>query len=56
MLMPNTGSRKLEEIYDMLTDLLAHFQAVVDYPGGYRDLLGRNRSKIMEDAAFRLRS
>ena len=39
----------------MLTDLLAHFQAVVDYRGGYRDLSVETAHSVMEDAAFRLK-
>ena len=48
-------SKKLEEIYDMLTDLLAHFQAVVDYPEEDIETFSvETAHSVMEDAAFRL--
>ena len=48
-------SKKLEEIYDMLTDLLAHFQAVVDYPEEDIETFSvETAHSVMEDAAIRL--
>jgi len=48
-------SRKLGQIYDKLTDLLAHFQAVVDYPDEDIESFGiENAINILEDAAKEL--
>lgn len=48
-------SRELGGIYDKLTDLLAHFQAVVDYPDEDIERFGiDNAVRILEDAASRL--